>query len=480
MASDAERNFFALIETVRFQKDWTVTHSAGHRQAFWVITNPTGEFNRFPIPITYAHEHGKSFRLRVQQLGFKWTEAEKAYKDHLKQVAQEAAEEQRRQEKRLATQIKEAQQARIAETDDEVRAKPRWVKPRRYTLPVTITPEWALPYVTDMHGPSAREPYPEVPALTQAYLEAICSKTITDCTAPVVLDWNGRLLLGYELLLAVIEADMPIIGDVTYDVDPADYDFLNIPLLLISGSTGQPPVLETPAATGEDVDEDSDGSDEVLEYDYLDDGPTGQPSGPEEPAATEETEDPEAARIAAERDARRIEVNRMRHYTVYRMLHLYDEVPAALWGEDRLSTEEVGVIGAGYPDVERAVTIGNRMTVIAHRGRPAFSPAPAHTFAYLILRETPEVVDNGVLARFIDGALRGYGLTKGDPCAALHDFLYRNARPLPGARKRNNSTEQLMVLLKCWNAFMEGRTMRLTDANWSPEENSVACYSPAE
>jgi hypothetical protein len=452
MATEDEKKFLQLIDVVNAWDGWSVERQDGHRQSFWIIRNPTGEMQRFPIPITINSGHPKSFKLRAQQIGFPWPDAIKHHKGLLKQQAEAQAAETRAAEARMQEALRAKQDSRAAEllTAAEAR-KPRWVRPRRYTVTMRVTPDWALPYVTDNLGPSGRDPLPACDPLVKAYTDAITAGQLTDSASPVILDWNGRLLVGHELLLAVIEANTGIDADVTHDVDPDMYELLNLPLTCLSGDAAAP--LATthlpPDATDDSTETEGDEADD-------------EPAPEEDPGLAE----------------RRAENKRARRNAALRILHGYDNIPVSAWAEDRLSAAELDQIAEDYPGLEAALAVGQRMTQTANKGRPCVSPAPAHAFAYLAMREWPGC--RQTLDEFIEGGLKGYGLVKGDPRAALHDYLYRASRPAPGAKKRTNVAEQLMVLITCWNAYCTGRSMRLTEATWAPDGDTVLIYAPAD
>lgn len=467
MANKNEDQFMEYVDTINSTEGWTAELQGGHRQTFWVVKNPAGEMARFPQPVTYQTIHPKSFRLRAQTIGFPWEEALTRRKAELKAAALANAKAQAAQERKLADDIRERleqRQAGLAAASGARKAK--WVRPRRYTLPLRITPEWALPYVTDQLGPSGREPIPPNPVLVAAYAEAILAGLLEDVPITVVLDWNDRLLHGAELLTAVVETDRHITADVVHDADPDAYAALNIAHGALTGVVPEAPPRDESHTQEPGVAEELD------ESDIPADDPT---------AADETGEEADTAPGAQDDAAPGISPTALRSQrALAQALVRYADHPTDDWPRVILSPTQLAEAMLEYPNLDRAVRLGNRLTAVANRDRPCLSPLPAWTFAYLALEGCPTAEEDGEFAEFIDGALRGYQLSKGDPRGAMHDFLYRAAKPEPGKAKRTNGTEQLMVALKCWNAWCDGSEMRLADARWHPDDGTVPFFRDDE
>lgn len=466
MAKTDEDKIRLMIKQIQAMPGWKVDEE-GHAKKFWKITSPTTETVHYPIPIKVTNKQIPAFRVRITKLGTPWEAFEDNWAQLEKAKAEETAKSQRRAERVRAEQIKAAQAekaAALAAADEA--SKARWNAPRRVCVTTQrITPEWALELVADNHGPLGWDTEDLIPVnadLVSAYRKAIAAGNV-DIPLPVVLDWSERVLFGMELLTAIVEEGVPVTCDITRDVDPATYELINLVLTFHEHTQAPQVIRQAPAAAPVEPDEEGDN--------FLDAAPAAQTAV--EPVAA--TPEPESAPELTPREE-----------AIYRLLYAYDNVPAPLWNKEKLTAEKILEAADTYGDLTSAVHYGMKMVAATNQGQAHWSPTPAFGFCYLALDawqvdEAPQMLDD-----YIRGVMRGYDLKPGDPRMAVRDWMWRQhnrAQKEAAARgagmRRTNAAEQLMVLIKGWNAFCAGRKVKVGQIGWSEDEGSIPLF-PAE
>ncbi|MGW2487579.1 hypothetical protein ACWCV9_10200 [Streptomyces sp. NPDC001606] len=136
-----------------------------------------------------------------------------------------------------------------------------------------------------------------------------------------------------------------------------------------------------------------------------------------------------------------------------RGLQLYLSSPDASWsgGSALISNDQLLTILEQHPDMRDAISRGmalNRATKV--------TVTAASIGWYVTSRERPDVDQ----APWYEGLLSGAGLGESDPRLTLRNTLLGMAAG-QRYRRKDDSREHLLYYLKAWNAWVEGRPMKL-------------------
>ncbi|QKW51397.1 hypothetical protein [Streptomyces buecherae] len=136
-----------------------------------------------------------------------------------------------------------------------------------------------------------------------------------------------------------------------------------------------------------------------------------------------------------------------------RGLQLYLSSPDANWsgGSSLISNDQLLTTLEQHPDMRESINRGmalNRATKV--------TVTAASIGWYVTSRERPDIDQ----APWFDGLVSGAGLVESDPRLTLRNTLLGMAAG-KRYRKRDDSREHLLYYLKAWNAWVEGRALKL-------------------
>lgn len=173
------------------------------------------------------------------------------------------------------------------------------------------------------------------------------------------------------------------------------------------------------------------------------------------PADTMAVIDTGKSRSAADLLAFEGEANRVVLASAIRLCWIYDTYgPDTAW-KQRISRAQMTDYLKGNPELRGAVRLGVSV------GRVT-TPSSAAAFAYLAGR----VYRDAPLDEFFYGIRTGYELPEGDPRGAFRDFNARLKKS--AARNRSDRVEQLALLIKTWNKWLQGLTAK--NVKWAINE----------
>ncbi|MFF5517629.1 hypothetical protein [Streptomyces coeruleorubidus] len=136
-----------------------------------------------------------------------------------------------------------------------------------------------------------------------------------------------------------------------------------------------------------------------------------------------------------------------------RGLQLYLSSPDVNWsgGSSQISNDQLLTILEKHPDMRESINRGmalNRATRV--------TVTAASIGWYVTSRERPDVDQ----ALWFDGLVSGAGLSESDPRLTLRNTLLGMAAG-KRHRRKDDSREHLLYYLKAWNAWVEGRSLKL-------------------
>ncbi|KPC78711.1 hypothetical protein ADK82_28500 [Streptomyces sp. NRRL S-4] len=136
-----------------------------------------------------------------------------------------------------------------------------------------------------------------------------------------------------------------------------------------------------------------------------------------------------------------------------RGLHLYLNAPNSAWsgGSSVTSNDQLLSLLGKHPAMRDAVTHG----LAFNRG--CRITITAATIGWYLTTEARPDVDQ---SPWWDGVVSGAMLEVGDPRLTLRNTMLKMANGDTG-RRRDDSREHLLYYLKSWNAWLEGRSMKL-------------------
>jgi hypothetical protein len=136
-----------------------------------------------------------------------------------------------------------------------------------------------------------------------------------------------------------------------------------------------------------------------------------------------------------------------------RGLQLYLSSPDATWsgGSSLVSNDQLLTILEAHPEMREAINRGmalNRATKV--------TVTAASIGWYVTCRERADIDQTA----WFDGLITGAGLTASDPRLVLRNTLLGMAAG-KRYRRKDDSREHLLYYLKAWNAWVEGRPLKL-------------------
>ncbi|MFC4607129.1 hypothetical protein [Streptomyces maoxianensis] len=136
-----------------------------------------------------------------------------------------------------------------------------------------------------------------------------------------------------------------------------------------------------------------------------------------------------------------------------RGLHLYLHVPNSAWsgGSSTTSNDQLLVMLEKHPGIRDALQHGIALN------RACRITVTAATIGWYVTTETRPDIDQ---TSWRDGIITGALLESGDPRLTLRNTMLSLASG-KAHRRRDDSREHLLYYLKSWNAWVEGRGMKL-------------------
>ncbi|MET7932965.1 hypothetical protein [Streptomyces sp. NPDC005322] len=136
-----------------------------------------------------------------------------------------------------------------------------------------------------------------------------------------------------------------------------------------------------------------------------------------------------------------------------RGLHLYLSVPNSVWsgGSSVTSNDQLLVMLEKHPGIRDALHHGIALN------RACRITVTAATIGWYVTTEARPDIDQ---SSWKDGVVTGARLESGDPRLTLRNTMLSLAAGRTH-RRRDDSREHLLYYLKAWNAWVEGRTIKL-------------------
>jgi hypothetical protein len=136
-----------------------------------------------------------------------------------------------------------------------------------------------------------------------------------------------------------------------------------------------------------------------------------------------------------------------------RGLHLYRTAQDRQWtgASSMITNDQLLQLLNENPDMRHAVTRG-----IAINRSAKITITAASVGWYLTSQERPEIDQSD----WYDGLVTGANLSQGDPRLTLRNTML-NLASGKAFRRRDDSREHLLYYLKAWNAWVEGRSIKL-------------------
>lgn len=136
-----------------------------------------------------------------------------------------------------------------------------------------------------------------------------------------------------------------------------------------------------------------------------------------------------------------------------RGLYLYEKDQSGRWGgaSSQISNDQLLAVLEEHPGMRDAVIHG----IALNRGMKMTTTA-ASVGWYVTSRERPDIDQTG----WKEGLITGANLSAGDPRLTLRNTMLSMASGKV-VRRRDDSREHLLYYLKAWNAWVEGRNIKL-------------------